>query len=77
MAKVIKETIKTIYCDRLNRDVALVEGRVYPADILPDTAGTAYHVQSRECNFGVDCNRYGYSCKWSGLNPDYDPFEIE
>ena len=77
MARIVKETIKQIYCDRLNRDVSLVEERVYPADFMPESAGVAYHAQSRQCSFGIDCNRFGYSCRWSGLNPNYDPFEIE
>lgn len=77
MAKIIKAVIKEIYCDRLNRDVSLVEERVYPSEIIPDTAGMAFHAKSRQCSFGIDCNRFGYACKWSGLNPNYDPFEVE
>lgn len=76
MAKIVKTVIKEIYCDRLNRDVSLIEDRVYPSEVMPD-AGVAFHSQARACSFGVECNRFGYACKWSGLNPNYDPFEIE
>lgn len=75
-AKIVKLVIKEIYCDRLNRDVSLIEDRVYPPDMMPD-AGPVFHRRARMCSFGVDCNRLGYACKWSGLNPNYDPFEIE
>ena len=77
MAKVIKAVVKQIYCDRLNRDVSLVEDRAYPSEIMPDTAGYAFQTRARACNFGMECNRLGYACKWSGLNPNYDPFEVE
>jgi len=74
MATLVSHTLKTIHCDRVGHDVQLVEERVYPNEILPDTAGAQYWVKARKCNLGIDCNLVGFACKWSGLNPDYDPF---
>lgn len=45
---------------------------VYPADFIPDGAP---RIQGHRCSNAVNCliNRQG-SCKWSGTNPNYDPY---
>lgn len=57
----------------MNQEAELLEERVYPADILPDV-GAPYQVWARKCSLGVNCNLAGYACRWSFINPDYDPF---
>lgn len=73
MAKAVWEVSKTIWCDALKRDADLLEERVYPDDEVPDVA-QPYHVRARKCSFGLECNLDGYYCRWSALNPNYDPF---
>ncbi len=75
MATLVDHTLKTIYCERVGQTVSLVEERIYPHEILPDAGGTQYQAKRRRCSEGIDCNLAGYSCRWSGLNPDYDPFD--
>jgi hypothetical protein len=74
MATVTWETAKELYCDRVKQRVALVEQRVYPADFMPYPGGLTYQVRSRRCSSGIECNVAGRQCRWSGLNPNYDPF---
>jgi hypothetical protein len=74
MATIMWQTLKDMHCDRVKQDVALVEERIYPADFIPYHGDPDYQVRSRRCTYGTDCNLAGYACRWSGLNPDYDPF---
>lgn len=74
MATIVSHTIKTIYCERTQQNADLVEERIYPSASLPDSPGAQFLVKNRKCNAGIDCNLMGFACKWSGLNPDYDPF---
>ncbi len=74
VASIVNHTLKTMVCDRIGREVSLVEERVYPADIIPDAGSVMYLVKNRKCTCGIDCNVAGFACRWSGLNPDYDPF---
>jgi hypothetical protein len=65
---------RTIYCDRLGGQVALLEERIYPDDRLPDV-GAPYQVHQKKCAHWLECNLAGIPCCWSGINPGYDPFE--
>ena len=76
MATIVGHTVKAIYCERVQQNVNLVEERIYPDAILPDSPGAQYLVKNRKCNLGIDCNLVGNACKWSGLNPNYDPFSL-
>jgi hypothetical protein len=76
MATIVSHVVKTTYCERVRKNVDLVEERIYPNDVLPDSPGAPYLVKNRKCSIGIDCNLVGYACKWSGLNPDYDPFSL-
>ncbi len=73
MSKSVWVVAKRIWCDRVQGEVDLLEERVYPLEVLPDVS-SPFQVRSRKCEKGVDCNLDGYRCRWSGLNPDYDPF---
>jgi hypothetical protein len=74
MATVVWEPVKTMQCTRLGEQVQLLEKRVYPIDLF-DTAWAGFHKEGKCCSHGVECNQKGLACRWSGLNPDYDPFE--
>jgi hypothetical protein len=73
MATIVWEPVKTLACARLGSQAALLEKRVYPIDLL-DTAWAGFHSEGQRCSHGVECNQRGLACRWSGLNPDYDPF---
>lgn len=73
MATIVWETVSQRWCDLMNQEAELLEERVYPADFLPDV-GAPYQVWARKCSLGVSCNLAGYACRWSFVNPGYDPF---
>lgn len=75
MATIVWEPVKTMECARLGSQVELLEKRVYPSDLL-DTALVGYHKEGKRCSHGIECNQMGFACRWSGLNPDNDPFEL-
>jgi hypothetical protein len=73
MASQVEEVISRTWCGRVPEQAVLLEERVYPLDIMPDSA-LSYQVLARKCAFGQDCQLAGIPCRWSGLNPNYDPF---
>ncbi len=73
MPTIIWEVTKKIWCDRVKKEVDLLEERVYPDEPVPDV-GKPFQVLARKCPLGVECNLIGFACRWSGLNPNYDPF---
>ncbi|MEP7358920.1 MAG: hypothetical protein ABI847_16845 [Anaerolineales bacterium] len=73
MAKQVEEVISRIWCDRINQEAVLLEERIYPADMLPDVA-VPFQVRARGCAFEQECRTVGFPCRWTGLNPNYDPF---
>ena len=73
MATKIWVKTNTIWCERRKEKVDLLEERIYPGDVIPDT-GVDYQVNARKCTEAIDCNIIGMACAHSGLNPDYDPF---
>ena len=66
--------IQTKWCELIGRDVALVELRVYPAEIMPDLP--VYRVLSCKCSADVDCNLAGIPCKWAYNAPECDRFPM-
>jgi hypothetical protein len=66
--------IKSQWCDVLQRDAELLERRVYPSSILPDTEG--YRVQGRKCSSDIECNLIGCRCKWAYTDPALDRFGL-
>jgi hypothetical protein len=75
MATAIWEVVGQIECGRVVGTARLLEQRVYPSDLMPD-AGLPYQVWARKCQHGLQCQAAGYPCRWSGLNPCYDPFHV-
>jgi hypothetical protein len=73
MADSVWIEVDKVWCDRVSAEVALLEERVYPAEVLPDT-GAPYQVRARKCTLGLDCNLAGYTCRYALNNPNYDPF---
>lgn len=75
MAVIVWKTAQRIYCDRAQGEADLYEERVYPNDVLPDV-GAPYKVRARQCSLGMKCGLAGFTCRWAGTNPVYDPFEV-
>lgn len=73
MATTVWQIIDTITCDRTREQAHLLEERVYPDESLPDV-GHPFKVRARKCSLGSECNLAGYACRWSYLNPNFDPF---
>ena len=73
MPKIVWETTNKIWCDRTRQEVDLLEERIYPDEALPEV-GLTFRVRARKCPLGLECNLEGFACRWSGLNPNYDPF---
>jgi hypothetical protein len=74
MTVIVREPIKTIWCQSINDSATLIEERVHPGDSLALVGAPDYRVLRQECSHGVECNLIGCACRWSFLNPDYDPF---
>ena len=52
----------------------LLETRIYPADWL-EHAAAGFQVYARRCSLTETCRAHEVPCRWTGLNPTYDPFE--
>lgn len=74
MSNTVWETIDTITCERTGAPAYLLEERVYLSDPLPDV-GRPFRILARKCSMGGECNQIGYACRWSYLNPSFDPFD--
>lgn len=74
MARIEKVGAREIYCDRARRKASLLEDRIYPSDRKSDNSN-GFHISVRTCSLSRMCSCLSYGCKWTGLNPDYDPFE--
>lgn len=62
------------WCARAGAEALLMEQRVYPAEILPDTTG--HRVIARRCSCAPECNLAQRSCRWSFMRTTFDPFEL-
>lgn len=62
-------------CDLIGLDVALLEKRIYPAELLPDTSG--YQVAAYKCTADIACNLAGIPCQWAYTAPDCNRFVME
>jgi hypothetical protein len=74
MTAIKREPVKTIWCDRIGDNASLVEVRVFLGDSPAAIATNNSHVLKQECSHSIECNLNGCPCRWSYLNPDYDPF---
>ena len=72
MAENAWHVIARIDCGRAS-PAELLEQRIYPADFLRDATG-AFQIRARRCDQAPDCREAGRPCRWTGLNPGYDPF---
>jgi hypothetical protein len=52
----------------------LLEQRLYASDFLDDVNG-AYQVRAQTCAQAEACREAGLRCRWTGQNPNYDPFK--
>ncbi len=73
MSQTVWEEVDSIQCERTGETAKLLEERVYLTDPLPDV-GQPFKVLARKCSMGGECNLVGYACRWSYINPTYDPF---
>lgn len=55
------------WCELINRDIEILEERVYPAEIMPDLGG--YRVLACRCTAAIDCNLAGVRCQYAYTNP--------
>ncbi len=66
------ETLKVQYCVRSGMKVQFEAEVVHPAEWLPDQPP---RIVAHRCSHGSICMATGQGmCRWSGANPDYDPF---
>lgn len=73
MAIVTSQVVMCVDCGR-TRPAELIEERIYPTGILDDATG-AFQIRARRCAQEQECREAGLPCRWTGLNPNYDPFE--
>ena len=66
--------VKQGRCVKAGREARLLEERVYPAELLPETVG--YRVTALRCDCDVACNLQGLSCRWAFTLPEFDAFEL-
>lgn len=63
---------KVRYCSHVGQEVAMEVEAVYPSDFIPDSAP---RIQAHRCSNAVNCLiSQRAACKWSGANPNYDPY---
>jgi hypothetical protein len=67
------QVVAKVDCGRA-KPAELLEERVYPAGLLDDASGL-FHVRAQRCAQAEECRDAGLACRWTGLNPNYDPFE--
>jgi hypothetical protein len=72
MTTVIWQTVAVAACGRAE-PAELLEERVYPTDPL-ELASGAFQVRARKCDHAEECREAGLPCRWTGLNPNFDPF---
>lgn len=62
------------WCDRAGEEALLMEQRLYPSEIMPDTVG--HQVIARKCSSSMECHAARIPCRWSFTRPSFDPFNI-
>lgn len=62
------------WCKYINQEATIMEQRIYPADLLPDTS--TYKVIARKCSANVACNLAGVPCSYAFTNPGTDRYEL-
>ena len=72
MAVVTWQIAGKVFCRRAE-PVELLEEHIYPIDFLDD-ATAPFQLRARMCRWELECREAGLPCRWTGLNPNYDPF---
>ncbi|MFN2135368.1 MAG: hypothetical protein ACK2UK_05400 [Candidatus Promineifilaceae bacterium] len=67
MADVKWVKIEGRWCELINKDIEILEKRVYPSEVMPDTS--AYHILACRCTAAIDCNLAGIPCEHAYNNP--------
>lgn len=67
-------TVKTQWCEIIGREAELLERRVYPSGMLPDTK--PYQVLGHKCTAAIECNLLGCNCKWAYMDATVDRFDL-
>ncbi len=62
------------WCEYIDMEATIMEQRIYPADVLPDTS--SYKVISRKCSANVACNLAEVPCTYAFTNPVTDRYEL-
>jgi hypothetical protein len=73
MTTITTQAVATAICPG-GQTAVLVEERLYPSDWLDD-ANAPFQVRIRFCDQQEECRAANRSCRWTGLNPNFDPFE--
>lgn len=63
MAKTEWSQFGVKFCDRVGKEVELMEKRVYPVGVL-NSSGEQYRVLARRCSAGYQCNHLEEPCAW-------------
>lgn len=74
MSTTVWEVADEITCERTGEVAQLLEERAYPVECMPEVGVATYKVLARKCSMGEACNLLEYKCRWSFLNPTFDPF---
>ena len=67
--------VKRQWCEIAQLEATLLERRVYPSEVLPDTE--PYRVLAHRCTAGILCNLIGCSCRWAYTEPALDRFALD
>lgn len=62
------------WCEYIQQEASIMEQRVYPSDLMPDTE--PYQVIARKCSANVACNLANMPCDWAFTNPKVDRFKL-
>lgn len=66
--------VESRWCDLIQQEASIMEQRIYPADMLPDTE--TYRVIARKCSANVACNLAEVPCDWAFTRPESDRFAL-
>lgn len=67
------QVVAKVNCGR-PKPAELLQERVYPTGLLDNALGL-FEVRAQRCSQADECLAEGLACRWTGLNPNYDPFE--
>lgn len=69
MAQAMWVNLGNKYCDFLEKEVELMEKRVYPTGFLRAN-DEQYRVLMRKCSAGYQCSHMENPCQWADLEAD-------